>query len=216
MDIRRFVVSQIQANCYVVSESLDKGAHAVIIDPGDTRLDEVFAYIDEHQFHIVANWNTHAHFDHVLGVDHVRNTYHCPSYLHPDDEVVWDEVPARAQEWTGEQAAPLRKPDEYYSDGDEVRLGDEVFTVWHTPGHSPGGVCLVGREWVFTGDTLFRSTIGRTDLPHADKAAMDNSLTRLLTLPQHLVVYPGHGDFTTMEQEQAHNRYLRIARRGGE
>ncbi|WAH38440.1 MBL fold metallo-hydrolase [Alicyclobacillus dauci] len=216
MEIRRFVVSPIQANCYVLSESLDKGARAVIVDPGDTDLTQVFTYIDDHEFKVEANWNTHAHFDHVLGVDIVRDKYHCPSYLHPDDQGVWDATPASTQQWIQRNVEPLNAPDEYYRDGDTVNLAGEVFTIWHTPGHSPGGVCLVGREFALTGDTLFRGTVGRTDLPKASPGAMDASLKRILEWDDNLVIYPGHGESTTFGVEREHNRFLRIAARGGE
>lgn len=215
LEIRRFVVSPIRANCYVLSESLDKGAKAVLVDPGDTELQAVFDYIDQHEFDVVANWNTHAHFDHVLGVDLIRDRYHCPSYLHPDDQVVWDETVQSAKQWIGRTVEPLAKPDMYYRDGDVVTLGDESFTIWHTPGHSPGGVCLVGSRFVLSGDTLFKGTVGRTDLVHASQEQMEQSLIRILAWPDELTVYPGHGDESTVAEEKATNRFLRIAARGG-
>ncbi|MFD1676904.1 MBL fold metallo-hydrolase [Alicyclobacillus fodiniaquatilis] len=215
MEIRRFVVNSIQANCYVLSESMDKGARAVVVDPGDTALDEIFSYIDAHGFQVIANWNTHAHYDHVVGVDLLRNRYHCPAYLHPEDQPVWDEVPNSYHAWTGQETGPLNPPDIPYREGDVVQLGEEAFRIWHTPGHSPGGVCLVGKDVAFTGDTIFKSTIGRTDLAHGDAAAMEQSLVRILDWPDELVLYPGHGDCSTLAREREHNRFLRIVARGG-
>lgn len=215
MEICRFVVSPIRANCYVLSESLDSGSKAVIVDPGDTALDDVFTYIDDHQFRVVANWNTHAHFDHVLGIDLVRNTYGCPSYLHPLGNARLARIPAEAQKWAQLQVPPLREADLCYEDGDMVTLGDESFTVWHTPGHSPDGVCLVGTSIALTGDTLFRGTVGRTDLDDSSPEAMEASLLRILAWSDELVLYPGHGQESTMREERDGNRFLRILSRGG-
>lgn len=213
MEIRGFVVSPIRSNCYVLSESLDKGAKAVIVDPGDRNLDEVLAYIDYHQFDVIANWNTHAHFDHVLGVDVIRDAFGCETYLHPVAAELWDGIPVAAMSWAQLETPQLRPIDRFYEDGDTVFLGDEMFTVWHTPGHSPDGVCLVGSTFALTGDTLFRATIGRTDLEESSPEAMDQSLERILAWDDQLALYPGHGASTMMEKERANNRFLRIAAR---
>lgn len=213
MDVKRFVVSPIRSNCYVVSESLDKGADAVVVDPGDRQLDEVLAYIDGHEFNVIANWNTHAHFDHVLGVDDIRIEYGCETYLHPLAADMWDKIPDAAMTWAQLEVPPLKPIDAFYQDGDTLSLGDETFTVWHTPGHSPDGVCLVGRTFVLTGDTVFRGTVGRTDLDDSNQADMDASLVKILVWNDELVLYPGHGPSTTMAQERAANRFLRIAAR---
>lgn len=213
MEVKSFVISPIQSNCYVISESLDPGAQAVVIDPGDTALDPVFQYIDAHQFKVVANWNTHAHFDHVLGVDVLRRQYHIPAYVHALDVGRWQDTPNSVATWLGTTAAALGEPDGFFADGDVLTLGDESFTVWHTPGHSPGSVCFVSSTMAFTGDTVFRGTVGRTDLVESDPQAMEDSLRRILTWSDALTLYPGHGPDTTMEQERQQNRFLRLAAR---
>lgn len=213
MEICRFVISPIRSNCYVLSESLDAGAQAVIVDPGDNNLADVFRYVEDHQFRVIANWNTHAHFDHVRGVDIVRERYGIPAYVHVDDAKIWEHMHLAVTQWVGETADALRPPDGFFAEGESLTLGDETFSVWHTPGHSPGGVCFVGQHMAITGDTLFRGTVGRTDLPESSPEAMETSLLRILVWPDALRIYPGHGDDTTMGEERQSNRYLRIAAR---
>ncbi len=208
MKIQSFVVSPVQSNCYVVSESDESGSKAVIIDPGDLNLQQVFDYIDSKGFQVIANWNTHAHFDHVMGVDIVRNRYHIASYVHEADLPIWNQLTQSVQAWMGKVVEPLNPPDGFFEDGDTISLGNEKFTVFHTPGHSPGCVCFVGTDVVFTGDTLFAGSIGRTDLPLSNGKAMLDSLKRLLDWPDHLVLYPGHMQSTTMERERRMNPFL--------
>ncbi|MCL6549044.1 MAG: MBL fold metallo-hydrolase [Alicyclobacillus sp.] len=208
MRLERFVVSAIGSNCYVLAEDPAVGNDAVIIDPGDVRLEEVFAYIEANQLQVRAVWATHAHFDHVLGVDVVRNRYHVPAWVHAADLPVWQDVHRAAQQWLGLQAEPLAPPDRLWQDGDVVRIGSETFTIWHTPGHSPGSVCLVNPAIAFTGDTLFAGTIGRTDLPLSDPDAMRRSLLRVRDLPDSATLYPGHGQETTITRELHANPFL--------
>jgi hydroxyacylglutathione hydrolase len=209
MEVQSFLVSPVQSNCYVISESSAFGSNAVIIDPGDTNLDKVFEYIDSRGLHMIANWNTHAHFDHVMGVDIVRKRYRIPSYVHQDDLWHWQHMHESVRMWTGQRDfEPLTAPDGYFQDGDTLYLGNESFTVIHTPGHSPGSICLVGREIALTGDTLFAGTIGRTDLPLSSPTAMKESLKKLLPLSDNLILYPGHMSSTTMKRERQTNPFL--------
>lgn len=209
MKIQSFVVSPLASNCYVLSLDAEEGHHAVVIDPGYVELGDVLRYIDANQLEVVAVWNTHAHLDHVMGVDLVRRRYNVPAYVHKDDLPLWENVAAMAQSWLGQEVPSLRDPDGFWQEGDEVSLGDHSFNIWHTPGHSPGSVVLVGDECAFTGDTLFAGSIGRTDLPLSDPQAMQDSLIKLLALPDELELYPGHMNSTTMGRERHSNFFLR-------
>ncbi|MCL6626788.1 MBL fold metallo-hydrolase [Alicyclobacillus shizuokensis] len=209
MHVEAFVVSPFGSNCYVLAVAEDAGSPAVIVDPGDVSLDPVFAHIEEKGWRVTAVWNTHAHIDHVLGVDVVRQRYGVPAYVHRADLPLWQQVPEYAQMWLGRTVDKLAPPDAFYEDGDEVSLAGLTFSVWHTPGHSPGSVCLIGSELAFTGDTLFAGTIGRTDLPLSDAAAMEASLRRLLALDDGLQLYPGHMQSTSMAVERRTNPFLR-------
>ncbi len=208
MHIQSFVISPIRSNCYVLAEADQPGAEAVIIDPGDINMQPVFQYIEEHKFRVVAIWCTHGHFDHVLGVDVARSRFPVQVYLHKADLVVWDQAPEVTAKWLGQHIEPIRHPDCYWDEGDVVRLGDTSWTIWHTPGHSPGSVCILGDGHAFTGDTLFAGTIGRTDFPTSDPAAMSRSLQRLRTWDDDIVIYPGHGPTSTIRAEKLHNPFL--------
>lgn len=208
MRIQSFVVSSFASNCYVLALDKEEGQQAVIIDPGDMELEPVFHYIDENQLEVIAVWNTHAHLDHVTGVDLVRNRFKVPAYIHEDDRILWENISEMTQSWIGKTVAPLRDPDGLWKDGDEVSLGKHRFRIWHTPGHSPGSVCLVGEELAFTGDTLFAGTIGRTDLPMSNPSHMRDSLKKLSALSDSLTLYPGHMQASTMERERRTNPFL--------
>ncbi len=144
----------------------------------------------------------------MVGVDFVRNRYNIPAYVHADDLPVWHEMHERAKQWAGIDAAPLREPDGFWEPDTTVRIGETEFTIVHTPGHSPGGVCFVNETVVLTGDTLFSGTIGRTDLAYSDAAAMEQSLRKVARFPAEATVYPGHGPRTTMARELAMNPFL--------
>ncbi|SFU78427.1 MBL fold metallo-hydrolase [Alicyclobacillus macrosporangiidus] len=210
MLIRSFVISPFGSNCYVLAEADEPGARAVIIDPGDTAVTPVLAFVEQHRLAVEAIWNTHAHVDHVMGVDVVRDRLSVPAWLHRADVPVWEAMPESAQRWLNQTVPPLRAPDAFWEDGDVVTLGDLRFTVWHTPGHSPGSVCLIGEKVAFTGDTLFAGTIGRTDLPLSDPAAMERSLRRLQGLPDDLTIYPGHMGTSTIGRERQANPFFQM------
>lgn len=209
MKIQSFVVSPLASNCYVLSLAPEEGHLAVIIDPGYVELGDVFRYIDENQLEVVAVWNTHAHLDHVMGVDLVRSRYKVPAYVHKADVPLWNNVADMAKSWLGQEVSSLRDPDGYWQEGDEVALGNHHFRIWHTPGHSPGSVVLVGDKVAFTGDTLFAGSIGRTDLPLSDPQAMQDSLVKLLALPDDLELYPGHMNPTSLGRERQTNFFLK-------
>lgn len=211
MKIQSFVVSPFASNCYVLSLDGQEGRAAVIIDPGDTELGDVFRYVEEQGLDVQAIWNTHAHLDHVMGVDLVRARYGVQALVHGDDLPLWDGIAESARRWLGKEVPSLGSPDGLWTDGDEVCLGTHKFRIWHTPGHSPGSVCLVGDEMAFTGDTLFAGTIGRTDLPLSNPNAMRTSLSKLLALPDELQLFPGHMSPTSMEHERHTNPFLRSA-----
>lgn len=208
MEIYTFITSPIQSNCYVLSESNQRGAKAVVIDPGDLHLEPVFEYIDSHGYEVVANWNTHAHFDHILGVDLIRKRYDVKSYLHHEDQVIWNRLAEDSARWLGTKIEELAEPDVYLNEGDKLFLGDLEFSVLFTPGHSPGSICFIGKEIAFTGDTLFAGSIGRVDLPLSSPTDMEHSLNKIKSLPDELRIYPGHGGISTIGREKHFNPFL--------
>lgn len=208
MKIQSFVVSPLQSNCYVLAESETAGSKAVIIDPGDRLLDPVLQYVQEQRYDIQAVWATHAHVDHVMGVDVIRQAFKVPAYVHHADVDLWSTMHLDARRWLGSSVPALAPPDGTLTEGDVLECGDLRFTVWHTPGHSPGSVCLIGDSVVFTGDTLFASSVGRTDLPGGSSVELSQSLERLLQLQDDLQIYPGHMGSSTIGMERQVNPFL--------
>lgn len=208
MELQTFVLSPFQSNCYVLSSSLEQGASAVVIDPGDIDMSPVLNYIHKNGLRVEAVWATHAHVDHVMGVDVVRKEFGVPAYVHEADAVLWSEMAADAKRWLSVDVPTLAPPDAYLGEGDCLSCGDMSFIVWHTPGHSRGSICLIGDEIAFTGDTLFAQGVGRTDLPGGSWTHLNQSLHRLLELPGQIRIYPGHMGSSTMSVERQINPFL--------
>ena len=193
-------------NCYLVA---DPGTgEAAIVDPGEeTAL--FTARLAHEGWTLRAIWLTHAHLDHVAGVAAMRAPG-VPVFLHPADRALYDSFPAQARAFGLEATAPPA-PDRELADGGSVSVGSCAFSVIHTPGHSPGGVCLVGHGMALVGDTLFAGSIGRTDLPGGDLEALLTSIhERLFALPDDTVVYSGHGPATTIGAEKRHNPFVKL------
>lgn len=203
IDVR--TVGPFEENCYlVVDETTGRG---VLIDPGDegARLVDMVhtagATLD-------AIWLTHAHLDHIGGINAVRLAYPVPVYVHPLDLPFYDRLSASAARmyglpWDQPEAVPVP-----FADGDVMRCGTLEFTVQHVPGHAPGLVSFNGPGVSFAGDLLFAGSIGRTDLPLSDPHAMDASLEKFALHAPATRVYPGHGPATTIGRELESNPFL--------
>jgi glyoxylase-like metal-dependent hydrolase (beta-lactamase superfamily II) len=193
-------------NCFLIVDEQTQGC--AIVDPGE-EAGLILHKVKETGTTPVAIWLTHAHVDHVLGVGRVAAETGVPIWLHPADRQLYDAVPEQAQ-WFGmglETKPPA--PERSFAHGDTVRVGNVGFDVRHTPGHSPGSVCLIGHGVALVGDVLFAGSIGRTDLPGGDYATLLGSIEReLLTLPDSTIVYSGHGPETTIGQERRSNPFL--------
>jgi len=208
--IRQFELGPIAANCYVLTDEAEK--RAVVIDPGapeDVLLDALDGLTVE------AVLLTHAHFDHIGGVDLVRKTFRCPVWLHPlEADWLGDPGLNGSARWP-EVTPPVTTdpPDRELNDGDTLELIGETFRVLHIPGHSPGSVGFLCGDLLFGGDVLFRRSVGRTDLPGGDPAALGRSISRkLYALPDGVRVFPGHGPATTIGEEKRENPYVRMIR----
>jgi hydroxyacylglutathione hydrolase len=201
---RRLVVGPFASNCYIVgSESSKEG---MIIDPG-ADAGKILAGVRDLGLDIKTILITHGHIDHVSALKEVKDATGAETLIHADD--------ARALQ-DGRQAMmlgvsyPVSPPDRLLKDGDSVDVGELHFTVLHTPGHSPGGICLAGEGVVFSGDTLFNFGIGRYDFPGSSGTQLMESIrTKLMTLPDDTAVYPGHGPDTTIGTERRGNPFLR-------
>jgi len=192
-------------NCYIVADPETRDA--VVVDPGEEA--ELFLRrIRTEGLDVRAIWLTHAHIDHVLGVRRVSEATGAPIYLHPADRPLYDRAADQAAMFGLTAQAPP-PPAVQLADGDHLSCGHFQFEVLHVPGHSPGHVAFVGPGVALVGDVIFAGSVGRTDLPGGDGEALLRSIrTRLLTLPDDTVLYPGHGPETTVARERASNPFV--------
>lgn len=194
-----------EENCYLLGET--GGTEAAIVDPGE----ESGRFLEAARargWNISAIWLTHAHIDHIMGVEAVKQATGAPIHLHPDDLPIYDNLVAQGAMF-GFDLTPPPPPDAELYHGQRLKVGTAEFEVRHVPGHSPGHVCLVGHGLVLGGDVLFQGSIGRTDLLGGDLPALLSSIrAEFLTLPDDTVVFPGHGPSTTIGRERASNPFL--------
>ena len=200
MNVKTLTLGPVQANCYIVT----KGNHAIVIDPGDLfDLDSILA---QGPYTLEAVLLTHAHFDHIKGVDAIVRSHSVPVYIHPQ-EVAFLKDPSLNASVAFYDRVSIQSPALPLQPG-RMNLADFEIDVLFTPGHSCGSTCFIIDNALFSGDTLFQYSIGRTDLPTGSFMEMKESLVRLSSLDDQLIVYPGHGPSTTIGMEKRMNPYL--------
>lgn len=207
MEIKSFSLGPLGTNCYI----LKKGNAALIFDPGSSP-QEIIQYIEQGNLQPKAILLTHAHFDHIGGVDKLRTHYRLPVYLH-NEEKDWleDANLNRSIIYGGEVGAIRTKAPEVILQAGKQTVDDFQFEVVHMPGHSPGSVGFMFEEehFIISGDVLFHHGVGRTDLPGGDFSQLMNSIqNHLFCLPDSFNVYPGHGVPTTIGEERKNNPYI--------
>lgn len=204
MILRTLCLGELDTNCYVV---WDENRVAMVIDPAD-EAEQILALIEEENLTVSAVVLTHAHFDHMLAAESVCNATHAPLYVGVRDEEALSD-PILNLSGVFQMGPPVSlAADRTLGEGDVLTVGEMSFTVWETPGHTPGCICLVADDLLFSGDTLFYDSVGRVDFPGSDVPAMVASLRRLMRLPADTRVYSGHGPATTIGREVKHNPYL--------
>ncbi len=209
MILKKLVVGPFAANCYIVGSELTK--EGVIIDPGDEAR-QILKKVKDLQLDIKVIVLTHGHIDHIGGVKEVKEATEAEVAIHTDDakSISGQEGRLISMLVSSLSYPASSSPDRLLNGGDSIDISDLNFLVLHTPGHTPGGICLLGNGVVFTGDTLFKYGVGRTDLPGGSHSQLMNSLhTKLMVLPDETIVYPGHGPETTIGAERSGNPYLR-------
>ena len=202
--VHTLVVGRLQTNCYI----LQSDSTALVVDPGDEpeRILRFLTDIAVKPSRIIA---THTHFDHVLGVDSIRDKFQIPFLIHHDDLSMLESMQSRVRQIMDFSVPPPPKVDQFLRDGESIAFGEDRVKVIHTPGHSPGSISLVGPRFVLTGDALFNQSIGRTDLPGGDLDTLVRSITeRLFTLDDDTIVYPGHGPETSIGDEKLANPFV--------
>ncbi len=204
LEIKTLVVGQLEANCYIIYDPGNR--EAMVVDPGDEpdRILDLITTDNLKVRHIVC---THTHFDHVGAIPELREKTEARIVIHKDEAEIYEAARDMAALW-GYDVDPLPPPDIYVTEGDEIKTGSLVFRVMHTPGHSPGGICLYGNGIVITGDTLFAGSVGRTDFPGGDIDLLKGSFKRLMSLPDDTVVLPGHGPRSTIGREKRENFFI--------
>ena len=203
MTIRCLPLGALQANCYRLSD--EEGATAVI-DPGD-EAGTILETVRAGELAVEAILLTHAHFDHILAADELRRETGAPVYVYETDAPALADPRRSLTVLAKGGAGPLRA-DHLLKDGEELRVGRLAVSVLHTPGHTPGSCCFLCGDALFSGDTLFAGSIGRTDFPGGDDQAMAASLRMLAALEPGIRVFPGHGESTTLSKERMENPYL--------
>jgi len=218
-------VGMLQCNCHILGDP--KTREAIVIDPGDDAA-RILQVIERHHLKVVAIVVTHTHIDHVVGLHRVHQATGAPVYVHGDDLDLYRMLDAQAQ-WLGWKTPEQISIDQLVREGDVIRWGGYQAQILHTPGHTPGSICLympadvpsvstetggttvseTGNGRLFAGDTLFAGSIGRTDLWGGSFAGIIRSLKgKLLELPDNTIVFPGHGESTTIGEERATNPFL--------
>jgi len=211
LTVAGLTVGLLEENCYILG--CDVTGRAVIIDPGDNPR-AILQQVEKMGLTVEKIINTHAHFDHVMAVDPIRQATGATFHLHREDLPILRDVPERVSLWLSSHIDPIDDPDEFLEEGQIVTFGEEEVEVRFTPGHAPGHVIFVHHRerMVFGGDTLFQGSIGRFDIPLADGPTLLQSIhTQILTLPDDYTVYPGHGSATTVGAERMRNPFVGAA-----
>jgi len=201
MVIKELVVGPLESNCYLIVDEHTK--ETLVIDPGDEP-DRIIDLIHENSLQVKYIVCTHGHFDHVSAVSDIKKETGAPIIIHRDEQEVYRGTRRQAVSW-GFELDELPDPDMLVSEGDLLEIGSLKFVIIHTPGHSPGGICLSGEDILITGDTLFAGSVGRTDLHGGDMIELKKSFKRLMSLSEKTRILPGHGPETTIGREKKEN-----------
>ena len=212
LTVQPFTFNPVQENTYVVYN--EKG-DCCIIDPGcyfASEEQQLTGFIEQNRLKPVLLLNTHCHLDHIFGNRFIHKKYNLLLHLHPQEKAVLEYGPTAGQLWQ----LPFDNYDAeliFIDDGQTVRIGEEELQILFTPGHSPGSISFYSpaHKFVISGDVLFEGSIGRTDLPGGDFTILEESIKmRLYTLPPDVIVYPGHGDSTTIGDEMKGNPFVKM------
>ena len=212
MKVSRFTFNMFGVNTYILWDDISKDA--IIIDPGmvnDSEQKIIDEFIEKNNLKLSHLVNTHMHIDHAFGVQYMKNRYNLKFECNIDDQFLAQRL--------NEQAAMFGLPisieelqiDVDLKNGDVIYVGDEELRILHVPGHSPGSIVLYAPQssFIISGDVLFNSSIGRTDLPGGSYPQLISAINeKLMTLPEDVIVYPGHGNETSIGQEKSNNPYL--------
>lgn len=203
--VHHLSVGPLQVNCFLVA--CQKTRETMVIDPGEEG-PRILALAEREDLNITQIVNTHGHFDHIGANQNVIEATGAKLALHEADLPLLQNARNHAEVY-GLTVTPSPEPDKLLKEGDTLAVGELSFKVFHLPGHSPGGICLLSKDHLFVGDALFAGSIGRTDLPGGDfDALVEGIREKLFSLPDETVVHPGHGPDTTIGRERQMNPFV--------
>lgn len=205
MNISVFPLGMLQTNCYVLES---KNGNGIVIDPGENA-HAIMSFIKDNSINLCYILLTHGHFDHIAGVDLLKDNTKAKTYIHGGDVDIFTN-PACSGTILFDDFSNYSHtdPDNILIDGDIINLDDISLKVMHTKGHTKGSVLFIGKEIIFSGDTLFEGTVGRTDLYGGSMEEMKESIEKIKKLDDSYTVLPGHGNSTTIKQEKISNPYM--------
>ena len=205
LSIKTIVTGPFQENTYLLIDKLsDK---CILLDPGDEG-QKIINYINENNLIPIAIINTHAHLDHIGAIAEIKEKYLIPFYLHVDEKPILDSFPIACRIY-GINKGETPSVDKWINSSGDLVIGPFKLLIIETPGHTPGGCSYLIKDVIFVGDTLFKGSIGRTDLPGGDSKVLEQSLIKLMkTLNPKTTVYSGHGPLTSIIAEKTNNPFL--------
>tara|TARA_A100001234_G_C12536328_1_gene346797 strand:- start:113 stop:763 length:651 start_codon:yes stop_codon:yes gene_type:complete len=204
LNVKCIVTGPFKENSYLISYNYS--SYCIIIDPGDNP-DSIIDEINRNNYRPIAIVNTHAHLDHIGGVNKIQTKYKIPFYLHQNEKIILDNY-TKDCEYFGISANIPPIVDHWFNSG-KLELKEFSIKLLETPGHTPGGTCLVIEKHVFTGDTIFCGSVGRTDLPGGNWDTLCDSLVSLMNnVPFDYILHPGHGPRTSLSKEISQNQFL--------
>ncbi len=207
MNVISITLGPLHTNCYIIYGNDNKAA---VIDPAFFA-DRIQRVLDEKELVLDKILLTHAHFDHIMATEGLRQSG-AELYLHIEDEEMLNDPRINSMlEFTGREMS-FKKAEHLLKDGDVIDIGGEKITVLHTPGHTKGSVCYISDKYIFSGDTLFKDGVGRCDLYGGSYDTLLYSLKKLAALPKDYTVLPGHGERTTLLHEKNNNIYMKTLR----
>ena len=211
MNIKIFEFNPVSENTYIL---FDETKECVIIDAGcfyPEEEKEIQSFIVENNLKVTHLLNTHLHFDHVLGISFIENTFNLKAEANKEDEFLLENLPTQMQMFGFKPLDKVPSIGKYLNEGDTIKFGNQTLHILAVPGHSPGSIAFYNEEEkvVFVGDALFKSSIGRTDLPKGNHGQLLEAIQdKLFTLPAETIVFPGHGPSTTVGEEKKYNPFF--------
>jgi len=208
--IKTFVFNDIRVNTYLL---YDETKECIIIDAGcytESEKNELSEFINQEDLKLIRQYATHCHIDHIIGNGFIHDTFNIDLEIHQEAEIFLKHADSYA-EMLGFRIDKIINPVNYLNEGDIIKFGNSKLKVIYTPGHAGGSICFYSKEqkFIITGDVLFQGSIGRTDLPTGNFQLLINNIkTKLLTLDEDTIVYPGHGPATRIGFEKKNNPFL--------